>query len=207
MRKTGFVWALMLAARVAAAEDVGVTASAPLAEDEPTAIGEVGLFGGGFISNYYHQFYDVSRFEGMSRPELHRLSPELGLRYAFSFTPMWSIEAEGSLITAMTAGSNADHGGSDRSAKLWNARAQAVFQLPTGGPLVPFAAVGVGLMHTSSDFLGSDTDFPIHAGGGVKFWISDTFAVRVDARYLRGPSEQAPRTLNAGYGEFSHGIS
>jgi len=197
----------MLAARVAAADDVGVTASAALPEEPSTSIGELGLFGGGFISNYFHQFYDVSKFEGMSRPELHRVSPEVGLRYAFSFTPMWSVEAEGSLITAMTAGSNADHVGSDQAAKLWNARAQVVFQLPTKGPLVPFAAVGVGLMHTSSDFLGSDTDFPIHAGGGVKFWISDSFAVRVDARYLRGPSEQAPWTLNAGYGEFSLGIS
>ena len=44
---------------------------------------EIGLFGGGFISNYFHQFYEFDKFPTGNRPLLNRVSPELGLRYAF----------------------------------------------------------------------------------------------------------------------------
>src|ERR1043165_3762114 len=57
--------------------------------------------------------------------------------------------------------------------------------------------------------LGSDTDFPIHIGGGVRFWLSRAIALRLDARFLRGPSypHDGSYTLNASYGEFSLGVS
>ena len=38
--------------------------------------------------------------------------------------------------------------------------------------LYPFVAVGVGIMHTSSDILGSDTDWPLHIGGGVRWFAT-----------------------------------
>jgi outer membrane protein OmpA-like peptidoglycan-associated protein/opacity protein-like surface antigen len=209
LRALGIVCAFLFASRVAAADDVvaSATTAAPLPADAPTTLGEVGLFAGGFVSNYFHQFYEFSKFPDGNRPELRRLSPEFGLRYAVSLTPNWAIEAEGSLITAMTKGMDVEGTGADAAAKLWNARAQLVFKLPLGNGLEPFAAAGIGMMHTSSDLLGSDTDWPIHVGGGLRFWITDAIAVRVDGRYMRGPSEQAPYTLNAGYGEFSVGIS
>ncbi len=211
VRRTGLVCALVLASRVAAADGVAgsATAAAPLPgqDEHETAIGELGLFFGGFISNYYHQFYDVNKFVGDTRPELRRVSPELGVRYAYYFHPNWGLEAELSMITATTKGMDVNGIGPDGSAKIMNARAQLVFQLPAGGGLVPFAAVGFGMMHTSSDLLGSDTDWPIHVGGGVRFWITPSIAVRADVRYLRGPSEQAPYTLNAGYGEFGIGLA
>ena len=209
LRASGFVCAFVFASRVAAADDVvgSATTAVPLPEDEPTTLGEFGLFAGGFVSNYFHQFYNFHKFPDGNRPELHALSPEFGLRYAYSVTPNWALEAEGSLITAMTKGMDVGGTGADASAKLWNARAQLVFKVPLGNGLEPFAAVGVGMMHTSSDFLGSDTDWPLHVGGGLRFWITDAIAVRADGRYMRGPSEQAPYTLNAGYGEFSVGIS
>ncbi|CAN5639386.1 hypothetical protein BH11MYX1_BH11MYX1_19480 [soil metagenome] len=204
--------ASLLAARVATADDVvasaSASASAPGEDDQATkSLGEVGLFFGGFISNYYHQFYDTSKFPGLTRPELRRISPEFGVRYAYYFHPNWGVEAELSMITASTKGMNVDGTGRDGSAKIWSARAQLVFQYPLANGLVPFAAAGFGTMHTSSDLLGSDTDAPIHVGAGARFWITDAIAVRVDGRYLRGPSEQAPYTLNAGYGEFGVGIA
>ncbi|HEU0165992.1 MAG TPA: porin family protein, partial [Thermomicrobiales bacterium] len=176
-------------------------------DDTPTVLGEIGLFAGGFVSNYFHQFYDTSKFPEGNRPELRRVSPEYGIRYGYNFTPNWGFELEGSLITATTKGMTIGETGPDGSAKMWNGRAQTVFQLPLGGGVVPFAAVGFGVMHTTSDLLGSDTDVPLHVGGGVRFWITDQLAVRVDGRYLRGPSEQAPYTLNAGYGEFGVGLA
>ena len=206
------LWALLFASRGAAADDAvaSASASAPALHDDERAhenLGEVGLFFGGFISNYYHQFYDTAKFPGLTRPELRRVSPEFGLRYAYNFHPNWGLEAELSMITASTKGMDVEGTGPDGSAKIWNARAQLTFQHPLANGLVPFAALGFGVMHTTSDLLGSDTDAPLHIGGGARFWITDAIAVRVDARYLRGPSEQAPYTLNAGYGEFGIGIS
>ena len=200
---------MLVAARVAAADDAVATSTTVVAPApaETTTLGEVGLFVGGFISNYYHQFYDVNRFSGLTRPELQRLSPEFGLRYAYLLTPNWALEGEGSLITATTKGMNSDGIGPNGSAKLWSIRAQVVFQLPTPSGFVPFAAAGFGMMHGTSDLLGSSNHWPIHVGGGVRFYVTDAIAVRLDGRYLRGPSEQAPYTLNAGYGEFSLGLS
>jgi outer membrane protein OmpA-like peptidoglycan-associated protein/opacity protein-like surface antigen len=203
---------MLVVARVAAADGVAgsATVTAPTPAEtaaDTTTLGEVGLFVGGFISNYYHQFYDVNKFSGLTRPELQRLSPEFGLRYAYAFSPNWAAEGELSLITATTKGMNSDGVGPDGSAKLYNWRAQVVFQLPMGGGFVPFAAAGFGMMHGTSDLLGSSNHWPVHAGAGVRFYLTDAIAVRLDGRYLRGPSEQAPYTLNAGYGEFSLGLS
>ena len=67
---------------------------------------EFGVFGGGFISNYFHQFYDVSLFPGCApvppcgagadqlpnREELKRVSPLLGLRFAYFVKPWFGVE-------------------------------------------------------------------------------------------------------------------
>src|SRR3569833_245074 len=161
---------------VAGADDVAgsATGAAPTPAEtaaETTTIGEVGLFVGGFISNYFHQFYDVNKFSGLTRPELQRLSPELGLRYAYAFSPNWAAEGELSLITATTKGMNSDGIGPDGSAKLWNWRAQVVFQLPTQSGFVPFVAAGFGMMHGTSALLGSSNHWPVPAGAGVRFYI------------------------------------
>ncbi|MEO6777644.1 MAG: outer membrane beta-barrel protein [Kofleriaceae bacterium] len=210
MRRAGLVCALMLVVTgVAAADDGATSATAVVATpaDTTTTLGQIGMFVGGFISNYYHQFYDVNKFAGLTRPELQRLSPEFGLRYAYALAPNWALEGEGSLITATTQGMDVGGGGPNGTAKLWNLRAQVVFQLPTSTGFVPFAAAGFGMMHGTSELLGSSNHWPIHVGGGVRFYVTDAIAVRLDGRYLRGPSEQAPYTLNAGFGEFSLGLS
>jgi len=169
---------------------------------------EAGLYVGGFISNYFHQFYEVDRFPNGDRPLLHTVSPEVGLRYAYFFSNYIGAEAEGSMIVASTQGMDWAGAGNDQGANIYNFRAQAIFQYPLPEQrLYPFVAVGLGLMHTSSDYLGSDTDLPLHIGGGVRWYATDSIALRADVRFLRGPSEQDPYTLNASYGEFMVGVS
>ena len=163
---------------------------------------------GGFISIYYHQFYDAAKFPDLgARPELHRVSPELGFRYAYFFSKYFGAEAELSIITASTRGMDATGVGPDQSAKIYNLRLEGIFQYPLPSHVTPFVAAGFGPMHTSSDYLGSDWDDPIHVGAGVRYFVTEEIAVRADFRYLRGPSEQAPYTLNAGYAEFGVGVS
>src|SRR3569623_775553 len=169
---------------------------------------EVGLFGGGFISNYFHQFYDVDKFPLNDRPLISRVSPELGLRYNYFFHPNIGGEGERSMIMTSTQGMTWAGEGAEQSASIYILRAQLILQLPLADlNLYPFAAVGIGMMHTSSDFLRSDTDYPLHVGAGVRWVVSDSIAVRADARFLRGPSEQHPYTLNASYDEFMVGVS
>jgi outer membrane protein OmpA-like peptidoglycan-associated protein/opacity protein-like surface antigen len=191
--------ALPLAAGVAVADsDVGVAVVGPTAAGPGKT--EAGVYMGGFISNYFHQFYDPSLYPNGNRPELERLSPELGARFAYFLNDYIGLEGEGELILTSTKGTG-------DSAQIYGLGAQVMAQYP--GRITPYVGFGVDLLHISSDpmVLGDDTDFPIHIGGGARFFVTPSVAIRAEARLLRGPSQQDPYTLNASYGEFNIGVS
>jgi outer membrane protein OmpA-like peptidoglycan-associated protein len=184
---------------------IAIPLVAGVAAAEPTEPGpgttEAGVYMGGFISNYFHQFYDTSLYPAQgTRPNLERLSPELGARFAYFFSDYIGVEGEGELILTSTQGAG-------DSAQIYGLGAQVIAQYP--GRVTPFVDLGVDLLHISSDMtvLGSDTDYPLHIGGGVRVFVTPSVALRADARLIRGPSEQDPYTLNASYGEFSLGVS
>ena len=156
------------------------------------------MYAGAFISNFFHQFYDDAKWTSATRPNISKVSPQLGARYAYWAWSTIGVEGEGSIAIAGVDGY-------DDTAKLYGLRVQALIQYP--GPFSPFAALGAGILHTSSNTLGSDTDWPIHAGVGARYFITPALAVRFDARFIRGPSSQPPYTLAASYGEFALGVS
>lgn len=189
---------------VAFAQDSATTDELPPPTEEvelaPGNI-EAGIFLGGFISNFYHQFYDpATENEGVR--ELDRVSPAFGGRFAVFPNVNFGVEGEASVIMASTK-----MGGD--SAQIYGLGAQAILQKP--GRVTPYIGLGISLRHVSSDdsVLGSDTDFPIHASLGARFWLSKAVALRFDARFLRGPSypHDGSYALNASYGEFSLGVS
>jgi outer membrane protein OmpA-like peptidoglycan-associated protein len=159
---------------------------------------EAGLFLGGFINNYFHQFYDPDTVTSVV--EMDRVSPEFGLRFAVFPSRIVGIEAEGSVIAGSTKMSG-------DGVSIYGLGGQLVLQKP--GRVTPFLGLGLSLRHTSSDTLGSDDDVPIHAGVGIRAWLSKSVAIRLDARFLRGPSfpHDDAYTLNASYGEFMLGVS
>ena len=168
---------------------------------------EIGVYGGGFISNYYHQFYQLDLYPGGpgqpdQREELQKLSPMGGVRFAYFFTPWLGAEAEVDVIASET---KMTHG----SAQIWGGRAQLMFQVPVADHVLPYIAIGDGFDHVSSDpsVLGNDTDWPVHLGAGVRVFVTQAIALRLDGRFLRAPSQQAPYTLNASLGEFMFGLS
>ena len=175
---------------------VAIAASAAAADPAPV---ETGVYAGTFISNFFHQFYDDAKWTSATRPNISKVSPQFGARYAYWAFPLVGFEGEGSIAIAGVDGY-------DDTAKLYGLRVQALFQYPVG-QLAPFVAIGAGILHTSSNTLGSDTDWPIHAGIGARYFITPALAVRFDARFIRGPSSQAPYTLAASYGEFALGVS
>ncbi len=204
---------------VAAAQDATTSSvsapvdEAPVASDsDDLAPGniEAGLYLGGFISNYYHQFYDADVYDGAeggsnTREQLDRVSPQFGLRFAVFPHPYFGIEADASVILASTKMSG-------DGAQIYGLGALAMLQKP--GRLTPYVGLGFNIKHVSSDdtVLGSDTDVPLVLAGGVRLWLTKAVALRADLRFLRGPSEGHPGddpsyTLNASYGEFSVGVS
>ncbi len=173
-------------------------ASAPL---------EAGVYGGGFISNFFHQFYDIE--VQPNRQELERVNMELGVRFAYFLDRWIGLELEGNWVRATTKVTQ-------DGASIYSARAHALFQhkcpcttfaLPE--QVVPFATLGLGVWRVSSsdEVLGSDTDMLLQVGGGVRFFATKSIAIRAEARFMRGPSQQAPYHLNASYGEFMIGVS
>jgi hypothetical protein len=64
--------------------------------------------------------------------------------------------------------------------------------------LVPFALVGGGMIHGSSDRNGSDTDFLLQAGAGLKVMATRFLVPRLDLR--------ANFTQKEG-GKFTDGVS
>jgi outer membrane protein OmpA-like peptidoglycan-associated protein len=158
---------------------------------------EAGLFAGGFISNYYHQFYQDGIVD---RAELDRVNPILGGRFAYFPHPMIGGEVEGAVTYTGVKGRA-------ETAKIWGLRAHAVAQLP--GRITPFAVLGLGVAYITSDddVLGNDADVPLHIGAGAKFYATRRVVLRADLRLIRGPSSKDPFTLDASYGEFMFGVS
>ncbi len=191
---------------VAAFTGVGVADDGEPGVVETTEYGpgkaEGGAFVGGFISSKYHQFYDP-QIEDEGLHELETLAPELGIRAAVFPSRIVGVELEGSVIGA-TRKDNHD------GVTIYGLGGQLILQKP--GRVTPFLGLGGGLRHTESETLGSDNDVALHAGVGARFWLSQTVAVRLDARVIRAPSfphppEDPKYSLNATHGELMVGLS
>src|SRR5262249_39617829 len=91
---------------------------------------------------------------------------------------------------------------------VFHVGATAILQMPLGGrQIIPFVGAGWGLWDSKSAALGNTVHFPVHGDAGARFFVTDSFAVRGDVRYYRGPSCQGPYTLAAGYAELNLGLS
>jgi outer membrane protein OmpA-like peptidoglycan-associated protein len=194
---------ILLTGLSSALADDGVTASVET-DYGPNKV-EAGIFGGGFISNFYHQFYEPSLgtgFDNPQRQELERVSPQFGARLALFPHRNFGIELSPSVILATTKMSG-------DGAQIYGLGLGAILQ--KRGRVTPYLGLGIDVKYLSSDgdVLGTDTDVPIYAAAGARFWLSQAVAIRVEGRFLRGPSypHDGSYTLNASYGEFSVGVS
>jgi hypothetical protein len=69
-----------------------------------------------------------------------------------------------------------------RTANFDALRAHIVGQVP-GSRLVPFALLGVGMLHGDSKYNGSDNDFAFQGGAGLKLYATKMFVPRADVRF------------------------
>jgi len=102
-----------------------------------------------------------------------------GLRGGYNFTRNWGLE--GVLGFTPTEQKRND---SDVDATTY--RLEGLYHFMPEKDLVPFLALGVGGITIDSEGSGvkDRTDGIITAGGGLKYFINDAFAVRGDGRYI-----------------------
>ncbi|MHC1699289.1 MAG: outer membrane beta-barrel domain-containing protein [Geobacteraceae bacterium] len=109
-----------------------------------------------------------------------KTAPVYGLRIGYDVTKNFGAELVGSYLATKSTRS-------DRSINVLSYRLDLLYNLLPDGPLVPYLAVGGGANtkgHGSSYETGSNTDATANAGLGLKYFLTDSIALRADARQL-----------------------
>ena len=107
-----------------------------------------------------------------------KVAPEIGARFAWYPLAFLGGEIEGGAMPTMTA--PVDGKTAAGRATLFNFRGHLIAQIPFWR-ITPFILVGGGMLGTSGA-LGSDIDPATHFGGGIKFYITHRFMMRLDVR-------------------------
>lgn len=140
--------------------------AAPVAAGERAGAFSVSPFVGGYT------------FDGVQHLET---SPVYGLRLGYDLTKNWGVEAVGDYLAT-------DGTRNNRSANALSYRLDILYNFMPDGPLVPYLAVGGGgiTLGHGSEFKagGSNTDATANAGLGLKYFLTDSIALRGDARQL-----------------------
>jgi OOP family OmpA-OmpF porin len=131
---------------------------------------EVGIYGGIFVPAKDHELYNPANASVAWQP-YNKVAPDLGVRVGYYPLSVLGIELEGGIAPTKAATDKS-------SALLGTFRGYAIAQLPYR--VTPFALIGLGLLGTTG--LGGDVDPALHLGGGVKFYINDLLALRLDVR-------------------------
>lgn len=118
-------------------------------------------------------------FDGVQHLET---APVFGLRLGYDLTKNWGVEAVGDYLA--TEGTR-----SKTSINSLSYRLDILYNFMADGPLVPYLAVGGGGVtsgHGSNGLKISNrtTDATVNAGLGIKYFVTDSIALRGDARQL-----------------------
>jgi OmpA-OmpF porin, OOP family len=140
--------------------------AAPVAAGEREGAVSLSPFAGGYT------------FDGVQHL---KTAPVFGLRLGYDLTKNWGVEVVGNV--------QATKGTQQRtSINALSYHLDILYNLMPDGPLVPYLAVGGGGItagHGSSfQTGGSNTDATANAGLGVKYFLTDSVALRGDARQL-----------------------
>ena len=129
-----------------------------------------------------------------------------GVRYGYNFTSTWGVE----LSLGQSASSVTELAGGDVDLDLTTVDVDAVWHLNSGSPFVPYVVAGVGYGSADLDApirgtvngravsIEDDSGFTLNAGVGAKYFATDRFLVRLEARYryLDGVVDNFDDSLN-----------
>jgi OOP family OmpA-OmpF porin len=105
--------------------------------------------------------------------------PVYGLRLGYDLTERWGLEGALDYVKTKLEYANGD------AVRVYGYRLDALFHFMPQEKLVPYVAAGVG--GTNAEYpinFENDNDFLFNYGAGVKYFLSDNWALRADIRHL-----------------------
>ena len=148
-----------------------LTAVPALADNGEKGDWELGLYGGyGWPDDY-----------GAYRPKDDTL---FGARAGYFFTPAWSLEFGWQLLDTKTEFASGI-GLRDERMTLSCYRLNMLYNFQQGESFRPFVTAGVGCERTDVDKIGNRSDVGFNVGGGLRWFLSPNFALRLDGRFVR----------------------
>lgn len=129
-----------------------------------------------------------------------------GIRYGYNFTESWGLE----LSLGQSPNSVTGLAGGDADLDLTTFDVDAVWHLNPSARLVPYVLAGLGYATADLDrpivgtvngqnvSIGDDSGFTLNAGVGAKYFVTDRFLIRLEARYryLDGVVDNFDESLN-----------
>ena len=141
---------------------------------------ELGAFGGVFVPDEEHEFYDQD--VAVQEP-FKTVLPDMGIHLAFFPLSWLGLEGEGSFVLGKT-----DSGG---TANLFSGRGSLVLQIPLR--VTPFVLGGAGntWLVSEDDVLGEDRDRVFHGGAGLKIFATRGLQFRLEGRVYYSNRERS----------------
>lgn len=131
---------------------------------------ELGLYAGYGLLDDYKAF----------RPKDDSL---FGARAGYFFTPAWSLELSWQRLATETKFAQS-LGLSDTYVTLTCNRLNMLYNFSPGDSFRPFVTAGVGCEKFNVRSFGDRTDYGLNVGGGLRWFLSPHFAMRLDGRYV-----------------------
>ncbi len=105
-----------------------------------------------------------------------------GVRAGYFFTSTWSAEVSLQRLSTHTAVDVVGLPNQDMT--LDACRVNALYNFAPGSHVRPFLTAGLGCEKADANDLGESAGLGLNAGGGVRFFMGDHFALRFDGRYV-----------------------
>jgi len=125
-----------------------------------------------------------------------------GVRLGYDLTDSWETELVGDYVRAESFPGTSDN-------SVWSYRLDLLYNFMPRTTVVPYLAGGVGGVHLEyPKSRGGDLSEPtVNFGGGVKFFLTDSVALRLDGRHIWDFSNDNFRHEAYSNWEYSAGVS
>ena len=115
-------------------------------------------------------------FEGNQR--LHN-TPVYGLAIGYNLSEHWALEGVASFSTDVTSDKS-----NNEDLRVFGLRGDILYHFLPEGPLVPYLAIGGGYLGLEPRKGETDDDLMVNYGAGLKFFLTDSVALRADVRHI-----------------------
>jgi len=151
-----------------------ITCTIVLAVLALSSLAQAGERAGAFSISPYVGGYSFDEDQALRRNRM-----VYGLRLGYDWTDSFATELVGNYIRAEEFPGNKDR-------SVWNYRLDFLYNIMPHGVMVPYLAAGVGGIQFEYPKIetGDLSEVTANVGGGLKMFMTDSIALRADARYI-----------------------